>query len=395
MPNSLAENVAQAISDFDSIKQAVEAKGVAVGNTPTSGYATLIESISRPGIHPIYGVKGLYRSSPALDRTDDAVGKSFTINNSTGAVSSDFDALFPWNEAEIINDTAGKMLKLPDMYFRVGTDQNMRLTDVAVSKAPSGYGRWYKVDSFAVGCYKGFVENNRLTSQSGKTLSTGTLSQFRTWASANGNGYFDYDLYHRTALIFLWWIEFATKKSDDIMRGVISGSGTMGGNTLKQTGGTNSLATPSGFELTRKQMRWHYIEDFIGNTYDLVDGVYFNRDGYPCYVTADPSQFSDSLNETGTALPYSTPASGWIKAIGWDESNPFLCMPIETSSEASGTTYFCDNASTGSAAARVMMSGEMYKAASSSYGRGLTSYSQCSAGSSDDDRGSRLLKTFS
>ena len=246
-----------------------------------------------------------------------------------------------------------------------------------------------------MGCYKGYVENNRLTSQSGKTISAGTISQFRAWASANGNGYFDYDLYHRTALIFLWWIEFATKKSDDIMRGVISGSGTLGGNSIKSTGGTNSLTTPSGYELTRNQMRWHYIEDFIGNTYDFVDGVYFSREGNPCYVTADPAQFSDSLNETGTALPYNTPSSGWLTAIGWDEGKPFLCMPIETSSAASGSTYFCDNASTGSSSARVLMSGEMYKASASSQGRGLTGFSQCSTADSDNDRGSRLLKIFS
>ena len=45
MSNSLAENIVQAISDFDNIKQAIEDKGVTVGNVPTSDYAEKISQI--------------------------------------------------------------------------------------------------------------------------------------------------------------------------------------------------------------------------------------------------------------------------------------------------------------------------------------------------------------
>ena len=43
--SSLAENIGQAISDFDNIKQAIEDKGVTVGNVPTSEYAGKIGEI--------------------------------------------------------------------------------------------------------------------------------------------------------------------------------------------------------------------------------------------------------------------------------------------------------------------------------------------------------------
>ena len=43
--SSLAENIGQAINDFDSIKQAIEDKGVTVGNVPTSEYAGKIGEI--------------------------------------------------------------------------------------------------------------------------------------------------------------------------------------------------------------------------------------------------------------------------------------------------------------------------------------------------------------
>ena len=43
---SLAENITQAIADFDGIKTAIESKGVTVGNAPTSQYADKIGLIS-------------------------------------------------------------------------------------------------------------------------------------------------------------------------------------------------------------------------------------------------------------------------------------------------------------------------------------------------------------
>ena len=43
--SSLSQNIGQAISDFDSIKQAITDKGVEVGNVPTSEYANKIGQI--------------------------------------------------------------------------------------------------------------------------------------------------------------------------------------------------------------------------------------------------------------------------------------------------------------------------------------------------------------
>lgn len=43
--SSLSQNIGQAINDFDSIKTAIESKGVTVGNVPTSEYADKISQI--------------------------------------------------------------------------------------------------------------------------------------------------------------------------------------------------------------------------------------------------------------------------------------------------------------------------------------------------------------
>ena len=70
---------------------------------------------------------------------------------------------------------------------------------------------------------------------------------------------------------FLWWIEFATKNSQSVLRGRYSGSGTSGGATKRNTGLTDTLTTPSGYITSTNQMRWHYIEDFAGNMMEFAD----------------------------------------------------------------------------------------------------------------------------
>ena len=159
------------------------------------------------GIAPIYGVSGMYNSSPTLTRTDDAVGMGYVINSSTGAVDSDFDDVFPWNEAEIVQDAAGTFLKMPDMYFRVGVDNDGCITDIAVSSMPSGTGDWYEVTSFMYGCYGAGYASSKLNSKTGQSRKVSTTrANFRSYASANGSGYCQLDLYHHTVMMFLWWI---------------------------------------------------------------------------------------------------------------------------------------------------------------------------------------------
>lgn len=354
--------------------------------------AGIAENRSNPvtyfrGTAPIYGVSGLYESAPALTRTDDAEGMDYVIHSSTGAIDSDFDSVFPWSEAEVVDDDAGKFLSMPEMYFRIGVDGQNRITDVAVSAMPSGDGDWYKVEPFMYGCYGAYVQNNKYVSKSGYTRSYYvTRQQARTYARNNGTDYFQLDLYHRTVMQFLWWIEWATKKSDSIMSGTISGSGTSGGSSRMNTGGTDNVETPSGFELTRAQMRYHYIEDFVGNMWELVDGVCCKGPGEYDYVTTDPSKFSDDTTDK-SALAYAVPNNGYIKAFGWDSAHPFMCMPIETGGSAS--TYFCDYSENANSSYPVLFCGAHYNNNNANYG--LSYYNRNNSGNNNNNLGARNL----
>lgn len=296
------------------------------------------------GEYPIYGVSGMYSSTVALTRTDDAVNMGYTIN-SDGSINSDFDNAFPWNKTELVTDENGnEFISFPQMFFRVTADSSYNITTTAVSGAPHNDGDWYEVKPFLYGRYGGSVTNNVLESKRGATRKASlTRADFRTYAKANGNNYHLLDLYHKTVLNFLWWIEWATKNSATIMTGAISGSGTTGGTSSCSTGGTDILTTPSGYEPSRKQMRYHYIEDFVGNFFEFLDGIYCYSNGssYYDYATATPGNYSDT-NSNHTKLPYSNSSNNCITSFGWDNSRPFLCVPHLSTSDSSYSTYFCD-----------------------------------------------------
>ena len=291
---------------------------------------------------PIYGVSGLYDRDCALTRTDDAVGMSYTINRETGSIRSDFDDVFPWNKTKIVDLDAGKFVSFPEMYFRIGVDDKNRITDVAVSSEPSAVGDWYKVEPFMYGCYGATIADDKMKSVPGvERAANFTRDQFRSFAMTNGKEYLPIDLYHRNVLTLLWLIEWATKDSASIMTGRIYRSGNRGGWSKRPTGGTDSVATPSGFEIEYGQMRYHYIEDFIGNMFEIIDGICTHGEGQNDFVTNDPAYFSDD-DEGKTPLAYTNPENGEVAALGWDKNNPFLFMPIETVDNDDNDTYFCN-----------------------------------------------------
>lgn len=338
----------------------VRCRGTNFNDSADSNIETMTISTSSP----IYGVSGLYDSTTALTRTDAAVGMTYSI--SSGEVSSDFDSVFPWDEATVETINGNKFLHLPDMWFRIGKDSSNRITDVAVSKEQGATGNWYKVDSFYYACYGGSMSGGKLASVSGVARQDSAIrDDFRTLASANGSGYHQLDLYHKTVMQFLWYIEWANKDSQSIMRGRDATYGSKRVNT----GGTDSLSTPSGFNTSTGQMRWHYIEDYLGNLMEFVDGATGASGSSTYYVTADPSKFNDTGTGMNT-LAYTYPSNAsssnrCVSALGWDDNNPFLVLP----KEQTGTDYtihFCDSNQASNNV--VLYCGAWYNSSDANYG---------------------------
>jgi len=279
----------------------------------------------------VFGVSGMYDTSVALTRTDDSVGKTYANNTSTGLVTSDFDNEFPYNAMNEIDVDGSLFISIPEMWWRIGTDEEDNITDIAVARYKKGPGNWYKSDAFLVGKYLSFQENNMMVSKTGKAMNQSyTPLQWTTYAKANGEGYKPYGNYEHTILTFLWLIEFANKRATNIMNGYSS--------TNQATGATNAIEALTGYLTANNRMKYRGIEDFVGNDavwMPDVTGAYYTSREVETYKNGTINKIQLSYYKNITT------SSSWrgVQALGWDDNNPFICLPSKLGT-ASATTYF-------------------------------------------------------
>lgn len=312
----------------------------------------------------VFGVSGLYAEAYELTRTDDAEGKSFTIttNGNYGEVSSDFDDVFPYNQMVRETDSNGNVfVYVPAIWWRIGVDSSNNIMDIACSEneittdSPTGTTTYsIQTNAFYYGAYQGYVSSSKLYSKSGVTPTASTTrANFRTYAAANslsGYTHCQLDLYHKTILNFLWLIEFANKSSDHLASGVLGGFSSKHGTTYSAcctTGNTDGMSTPTGYyynsssTTARYQMRYRYIEDFVGNMFEFYDGCYYTK--YANFTENGTTYYTDNDTGKDTISAYTPQSKGQnINALGWDSSNPFVCMPSVTAANTNYDTYFCD-----------------------------------------------------
>lgn len=292
--------------------------------------------------YAVYGVSGLYDSNPVLTRTDDNVGKTWSVINisSRGQISSSLGSQFPYNLMQKHTINENDFVYIPALYWRIGYNSSGYITDIAVSggemEVTSNQVLAHS-DEFYYGCYGAQVANNVMNSKSGvqRTYNL-TITQFRNAALANGAGYQLIDLLHTRILEMLWLIEFATKESKNVLAGYASVNGT--------TGATDIITSQSGRIVMTAQfsrMRWHYIEDFIGNGMEWFDGI------YEYTVTDDSSEYGQGPYNISFPVPSGT---GYcLAALGSaDLTKPLLIIPkLRIDDGYAYNTYFCDAEGTG------------------------------------------------
>lgn len=294
----------------------------------------------------IYGVSWENDGTTTMTRTDDAVEMTYAISN--GKVASDFDNVFPYNEMKRTTIDGNVFVYVPAMFFRITTDENKKITAIAVSQTQGDGDDWYETRPFYYGAYGASSDGSVLKSVSGASRKYSiTRANARTQAMAVGTDYHQRDLYAGTILMFLWWIEFATKNSASIMTGTLYG---------KTTGNTDSIYNEeegenfcvSGYNTSTSQMVWHGIEDYIGNGYEWEDGITgTGSSGGVQYVSDDYTKYNDTGSGMDT-LSFNSPTTSGncLEALGWDGEHPFLVQPIATRSDGNYASGFCDYGST-------------------------------------------------
>ena len=191
-------------------------------------------------------------------------------------------------------------------------------------------------DKFYLGAYKGTkLSANKLRSLSNKTVETNSsIGTFRSWAQANGSGYENSGFYQLIFRQVMYILKYKNLDSQTAVgRGYVDNSPS---SSTKQTGGTNTRGMDFGETTGKQQMKLFGLEDFWGNIYEWIDGIYCDSNRHILTAT---DGFNDSgSNYTDQGLGASTNLSSYMSKPQGTSETGFVAKEVSGST----TTYFCD-----------------------------------------------------
>lgn len=319
----------------------------------------------------IYGVKiDTTNSNPetALTYTDDAVGFTPAKGNNGAFNYGSWEDKFPFNQikpclvnngsvvnylnpndyskfangsnADITSGDAGDvMIEFPKLYWKfetVSTDLFIRYSDTRVDNSykPLAHTKGaIEKDFVYISAYMGNTVSSKLRSLSGKTPTVSqTIGTFRTQAKANGTNYDQVAYYQLLMLQVLFIVMFKDRDSQTAL-----GRGYVDGNSASMsTGGTNTKGLFYGETTGKLQNKFCGIEDFWGNVYYWIDGLFSD-------ASRNILIGNQNFNDTGSGyINYgqgaTTNIGGYISSIqGGTESGFIVKAAI-----GSATTHFSD-----------------------------------------------------
>jgi hypothetical protein len=191
-------------------------------------------------------------------------------------------------------------------------------------------------DKLYVGAYLGWTDgSSKLRSLSGKApTAKQTIGEFRTRAQANGTGYDQMAFYPLTLLQCLYLIRYKNRDSQTALgRGFVDGN-----SAATNTGGANTRGMYYGEATGEQQMKFAGIEDFWGNLYYWIDGLFSN-------ATRNILTAFTAFNDTGSG--YADRGQGATSNIGnymsvcqGTSATGFIAKTVA----GSNSTYYSDHA---------------------------------------------------
>ena len=210
------------------------------------------------------------------------------------------------------------------------------------------------------------------------------LTDFRQYGRNRGTGWGCYDWNAHLAIYWLFAIEYATLNCQKAFTSTLTAEGFHQGglgrgvntfynwgnynsyNPIIPCGFTNSLGNNTGvvtFTLTREQAEayggshtesvpsYRGIENPFGHTWKWTDGVLgkgVNDEYQEIYVSRDPAQYANALNDSYVDMGREATANGYCKAIlASDPSHPqeqrVYGDIFDRDDSGSSDTFFCDS----------------------------------------------------
>lgn len=111
-------------------------------------------------------------------------------------------------------------------------------------------------------------------------------------------------------------------------------------------GSCDNVKSSSGSFVSNKDGKHPFVyrglENLWGDIWELIDGV--NIKDHVTYIATNPTQYADDKFDAPYArVSYSNATgTGYIKAVGFDETTPYVNLPT-TSSGGGTATYYCDH----------------------------------------------------
>ena len=313
--------------------------------------------------YQIFGVRVMENNSnpnSCCTYIEGAVGTQVANSTSLGGWANKF----PFNQIRLVGFKNGKVIKainpnnktqyvgggtvpsdvdvmveIPKVYWKftnISNGYELRISNYKVDSTWDCYA--HKVggvekDHIYVGTYLGYNEGGKLRSRSGVSPTVNqSLIQFRNQARANGSGYQQWNWFTLLLLQNLYLIAYKNLDSQSALgMGVCSGSRT-------NTGGTNTKGMVFGSSNKTQQVCFLGVEDFYGNLWQIVDGMYCDG-SYNTKVTPDNKTFNDNgsgFKNIGRFV--SSYSSGKTSKVAHSSEGGFF--PKEFS--GSDTTYYCD-----------------------------------------------------
>ncbi|MDD3187637.1 MAG: type II secretion system protein [Bacilli bacterium] len=288
----------------------------------------------------IYGLE--WDGNDNYTRLEDAVGMVANAGVDDEVVVNDFDTAQIYSEMKDVIEDGNSFVKIPKFYIKKvvnGDDWQWYISKIKVDDdyyLPACFMDETDnevLDYILVGKYDASLEGDKLVSKSGTTpLVSKTITEFRTYALNNNvgdvSGYQLIDIHTIDVLQVLFYVEFGTLNSQDIMMGFVNGS------AANTSGQTDTVVASSG-SLTSNtdglsSMMYRGIENLYGNVWQMIDGISVDNSTHQFFVNRNSDSYeTDSTTGDYYVVGYSQLyASGYITKMGYDNSNPFIQFPI-------------------------------------------------------------------
>lgn len=237
------------------------------------------------------------------------------------------------------------MIAFPKRGIKLNIANNELIVSMTNAEGVDGYSYMahsYKgnpCSMFYLGAYKAYATGSKLYSVSGQTPTVSqTIGTFRTQAQARGTGYEQSGFFQLTYRQVMYLLKYKGANAQTaIGRGFVDGNSAVYGNV----GYTNDKGMDWGENTGKYPMKLFGLEDFWGNIWEFIDGIYSDSNRQIKVVDGNFNDTGSGYTDAGTSA-FGSNISGYM--ITPNGTNLAGFTPA-SQNYGSATTYFCDSAS--------------------------------------------------